>query len=101
MKMNDDEILRLRERYHSLNGEVAAMKYRINSLENWRTEHMREAEKALDELKQLMDTDRTGKAVALALKKRNKLELTFLQRAAGVAIFTLSIATAIKTFIGG
>lgn len=74
---------------------------RLGILERWQVEHDKDAEQAFKQLKELMDNDRTAKAIAVALKQRNKVELTTIQRVAGVAIFILTIASSYRTFFGG
>lgn len=92
-----EEILRLRDRVHSIEGDVAALKWLTGDLREWRAEarvQLAEGDTLLDGLvrKEEMET-----AVTEAVRKERGLQLTALQKLVGIAFAVPVFLDALKT----
>lgn len=86
-----DELVRVRQRVHAMRSTLAALAFRVRTLEEWRGDHTREADAAFAKLQELVQQDETAKAIAFALRHRGRVELTWVQRASALVIFVLTL----------
>lgn len=85
------EVARLRDRVHDLSATDTAIVLRVAALESWREDHQRDADRIYSRVDELASDAVTSRAVALALRGRQRVELSWFQRAAGLVIFVVSV----------
>jgi hypothetical protein len=96
-----DEIKRIRERVHQLFSYTAALKMRADDVDQWRTKADHRIERNSDRIDELEKGDEIADAVAAKIRARGRLELSVVQKIAGIVVFATSVAVAVKVLFFG
>lgn len=83
------ELLRLRERTHTLVGDVAALGWRLDVIERWQ-------QRADEKIDALSDAEMLRRAVSDAVKASRRFEFTVLQKTGALVVLLLAVAGSIK-----
>lgn len=84
-----DEILRLRDRMHAVEGKAAALEWLVDDLREWRAQ-------ARTQLEDLVKADDVAEAVAERMKRDRALGLTFVQKAAAFVVGAVLLADSVR-----
>ena len=96
-----DEIIRLRERLHTVESTVIGIQYLVADLGKWRDEVRNRLDTLSEQLDNLVNADEIAQAVATRMRSTRTIHLTFVQKSVGLIAALTAIVASLKVLIGG
>ena len=93
-----EEVLRLRERMHSVEGRTAAHGWMLDELHDWRTRAVAQLDEHERRLRDIVKADEIAEAVAA--KVSGTVRLSVVQKVVGTLAAAIAIAGGAKVLVG-
>lgn len=96
----DAEILRLRDKVHSLSATIGGFGYRLGGVETWKKEISDKVEDISETLEEIIKADEIADGISNKIKTERTIKLTFVQKVIVGAAGLAAIADFILRLVG-